>query len=703
MESRSPFSRQPDLLSQLQAELENLRDENARLHDAAERWRTVVENEPECVKVVAEDGTLLEMNPAGLAMLEAASLAEVKSRPLVEFIAPEDREAFTELHRRVMRGERGTLQFAVIGLHGGQRWLETYAVPQADHHGRPVALVAVTRDITRRRRAETALTRAEARLRLALSAANTGGAANESKTASASHPAERNGTADVLADTNLWFRLLAENIREVFWLIEPDGKLLYVSPGFGLVWGRPGERIDRQPPSWLRTVHPDDHERVRRALERRQPTGEFKEEYRIVRPDGAIRWVRERSLPVRDHAGRVYRVVAISEDITEGKQLEERFLQAQRREAIGTLAAGVAHDLNNILAPILMGAALLRGTASTDPERHLTEMIERNAERGADVVRQLLALSRGAPPDRRTLRPGELIEEIVRLVRATFPPRIVLRTEIARGLWDLDADATQLHQVLLNLCVNARDAMPGSGTLTITAANVVVKREDQPPGELKPGHHVAIAVSDTGCGISEDARTHIFEPFFTTKAPGEGTGLGLSTVAGIVRNHGGTVTIDSTVGQGSTFRVFLPALLAASDAPRTEPAPPPTASGELVLVVDDEPGVRSVLCALLERAGYRTIAAADGEEAMRVFLLRRDEIRLVLSDLAMPVMDGLTLIRALRGLEPALPIVAAAGALEPTTQQELTSLAVNEILAKPYRPPELFGALRRELESASPE
>lgn len=701
MESRSPFCRQPDVPSQLQAELENLREENARLQEAVQRWQTVVENEPECVKVVAEDGTLLEMNPAGLAMLEAASLAEVKSRPLIEFIAPEYREAFTELHRRVMRGERCTLQFAVVGLRGGQRWLETYAVPHADHQGRPVALVAVTRDITRRRRAETALSRAEARLRLALSAGDAGGAANESATAT--DPAERKRAADVLPDTNLWFRLLAENIRDVFWIIEPNGKLLYVSPGFGLIWGRPGERIDRHPLSWLRTVHPDDHERVRCALELRQPTGDFKEEYRIVRPDGAIRWVRERSFPVRDHAGRIHRVVAITEDITEGKQLEERFLQAQRREAIGTLAAGVAHDLNNILAPILMGAALLRGTASTDPERHLTEMIERNAERGADVVRQLLALSRGAPPDRRTLRPGALIEEIVRLVRATFPPRIVLRVEIAPDLCDVDADATQLHQVLLNLCVNARDAMPGSGTLSISAANVVVKHEDQPPGELMPGHYVAIAVADTGCGISEDARAHIFEPFFTTKAPGEGTGLGLSTVAGIVRNHGGTVTIDSTVGQGSTFRVFLPALLAPSEPTRTEPPPPPTGSGELILVVDDEPGVRSVLCALLERAGYQTIAAGDGEEAMRIFLLRRDEIRLVLSDLAMPVMDGLTLIRALRGLEPALPIVAAAGALDAVTQQELTSLAVNEILAKPYRPPELFGALRRELESVSPE
>ena len=393
-------------------------------------------------------------------------------------------------------------------------------------------------------------------------------------------------------------------------------------------------------------------------------------------------------------------ILIINTDITEQKKIEEQFLRAQRLESIGTLASGVAHDLNNILVPILMAAPLLRGDMPAGERENLLAIVESSAERGASIVKQVLTFARGADGDRLLLQPIYLVQEIVKIAEETFPKSVAVRTAYPEDLWTIVADPTQLHQVLLNLCINARDAMPTGGTLTLALENFEVDDHyaSMTPG-AKAGPHVLLEVSDTGTGIPREIIDKIFDPFFTTKELGQGTGLGLSTVIGIVKSHGGFVSVYSEIGRGTTFKVFLPANRSELPAAQTaEAAPLPPAHGELLLIVDDEKPILQVAQALLEGHGYQVLTAGDATEALAIFALRMEEIKLVLTDLAMPFMDGIAFIRTLQKMKPDVRVIASTGrGGQEEHANDFAALNVRASLTKPYNKDKLLKTLHDAL------
>jgi PAS domain S-box-containing protein len=390
-----------------------------------------------------------------------------------------------------------------------------------------------------------------------------------------------------------------------------------------------------------------------------------------------------------DEMGKPRSILTIDTDITEKKHMEALFLRNQRLESIGQLAGGIAHDLNNILAPILMGAQMLRENSDEPESPFILATIETNAQRGAEIVKQVVAFARGADGTQVLLQVRYVLAEICGIIRETFPRTITLKTEQQQNLWTIMGDATQLHQILLNLAVNARDAMPHGGTLTVAAENQMLDEDDANcrPG-LEAGPHVVFRISDTGTGIPPEIADKIFDPFFTNKGPDKGSGLGLSTVMGIVKSHRGHVEFDSKVGQGTEFRVYLPA---EPGLPRLAPVkpgegkmPPPKGHGELVLIVDDEEAVRSVTKRILEASGYRTLIATQGTEAVAYYLEKGYEISVVLTDLHMPDMGGVEAISVLRKINPSLKIIVVTGAGSALGAPTAEEMGVQAYIKKPF-------------------
>jgi PAS domain S-box-containing protein len=633
---------------------------------------------------------------------------------------------------------------------------------------------------------------------------------------------ERERAVEALRESEERFRQLAENIHEVFWITDPTkNQVIYVSPAYEIIWGRPRAEVHTSALSWLDAIHPEDREAVRAAALTKQASGTYDEEYRICRPDSSMRWIHDRAFPVRSENGDIYRIVGVARDVTERKldeerlreqadiinrahdaivvrdfetkritlwnagarrlygwtseeavgrsigeliftdpaevepltkilvstgefrgevrqvtkdkkelivdsrvtlvrdangeprsvliintdvteqkKLETQLLRAQRLESIGTLASGVAHDLNNILAPIMMGSAVLRRSDMDEHDEAILSTIETCAQRGADIVRQVLTFARGAEGERLRLQAAALIKDVAKIAEETFPKKITLRTSYSDSLWAVLGDPTQMHQVLLNLCVNARDAMPAGGTLSLTAENFPVDEHyaSMTPG-AKPGPHVCFDVTDTGMGIPPQDMEKIFDPFFTTKELGHGTGLGLSSVIGIVKSHGGFMTVFSEIGHGTTFKVYLPAVVDKLERLQETPDTAlPRAHGELLLLVDDEKPILQVARALLEGHGYRILTAEDATEALALFAMRKDEIKLVLTDLSMPLMDGVSLIRTLNKMKPDVRIIASTGrGGREQHAEELESLKVSQCLIKPYSKQKLLKTLQEVL------
>jgi PAS domain S-box-containing protein len=516
---------------------------------------------------------------------------------------------------------------------------------------------------------------------------------------------DRTRAARILQESEERFRQLAENIHEVFWITDlATGKTIYVSPAYESIWGRTCASLYEAPESWASSIRQEDRERVTQAARANKSLGTYDEEFRIVRPDGTERWIRDRAYPVHSVNGTVVRVVGVAEDITESKQLKEQFFRAQRMEAVGTLSGGIAHDLNNILAPILMAPAMLKPYAGSDHERRLLALIESSAQRGADIVRQLLTFSRGSGGERVAVQLQSLVHEMAGIMRETFPREIVIRESASDGLPCVLGDPTQLHQVIMNLCVNARDAMPGGGVLSIGAKLVELNVGDvRAHAQAKPGPHVALRVSDTGEGISPANLGRIFDPFFTTKAPTKGTGLGLSTVMGIIRGHQGFITVTSLLDQGTTFTIFLPAAATATTAMTPSlPDAPPRGHSELIMVVDDEEPIRVATQMTLEGHGYRVLTASEGAEALALFVVNRDDVRLVLTDLMMPVMGGVSLIHAIHVLEPTVRVIATSGLTDKENHEKLVAVGVDSIVSKPCGPDELLKTIALQLAKFKP-
>jgi PAS domain S-box-containing protein len=445
----------------------------------------------------------------------------------------------------------------------------------------------------------------------------------------------------------------------------------------------------------------DEEARILATLAR----GEQLEHFETVRKakDGRLIEVSITASPILDRAGNVVGISKVARDITEKRRLEAQLVRAQRMEAVGTLAGGIAHDLNNILTPIVMGVGMLLSAPLDADTEELVRMMQSSSLRGSSVVRQLLTFSRGVGGERTRVELRRLLKEMADIIRETFPRDISLSIDAPDHIHAVDADTTQLHQVLLNLCVNARDAMPDGGKLALAVKNEELSEADVAGYRpAKPGRYVAVTVTDTGQGIGPEIIDRIFDPFFTTKGPAKGTGLGLSTVLGIVRSHGGFVTVCSAPGAGATFAVHLPAADGVEPAASVvEGGPLPRGRGELILIVDDEASVLKATGSVLEKSGYRVLAARDGAEGLAIFSKNRGAVRVVLTDLMMPVMGGMHFVRALRTIKPSVAVIVTSGLIDPASYRELKGLKVEAILEKPCSVERLLETVRSELDRAS--
>lgn len=392
-------------------------------------------------------------------------------------------------------------------------------------------------------------------------------------------------------------------------------------------------------------------------------------------------------------------ILIINTDTADSKRIEEERLRAQRQECIGVLAGGIAHDLNNTLQPTAMAMDLIRGRLLDPDSQDLLQVVDANLRRASEFVRQILNFTLGGPGGVAEVSLGEIVEDIAGFVQHAFPKSIQIQSQLAIGVNRVQANATQLKQILLNLCVNARDAMPEGGVLTLKACNIDVDHEFvQKNPTAKKGRFVRIGVSDTGSGIPPSLKNKIFDPFFTTKGPEKGTGLGLATVMGIVRGHGGFLLMESTEGQGTTFEIFLPSAQASPVAPAA-PVPAKTprefaGNGETLLLVDDEPTVLKVMQRSLERAGYRVLTALDGEKGLNSYIANREKIAVVVTDMSMPGMDGVDMIRQLRKISPSAKVIFTSGISIASHGGPSESLGADKVLAKPCNSRAILEAIR---------
>jgi nitrogen-specific signal transduction histidine kinase/CheY-like chemotaxis protein len=394
-------------------------------------------------------------------------------------------------------------------------------------------------------------------------------------------------------------------------------------------------------------------------------------------------------------------VLAINTDITDKKKIEAQFMRAQRMESIGTLAGGIAHDLNNILAPIILSIDFLRSISNDPQATKILQAIELSARRGADIVRQVLSFARGQEGQRIEVQSKHLFKDLEVIMKDTFPKNIRLHFSVPGDIWTILGDPTQIHQILLNLCVNARDAMPGGGSLTIGVENKTIDEQYAAMNiEAKAGRYVVLSVTDTGTGIPRDHLDKIFEPFFTTKELNKGTGLGLSAVMAIVKSHDGFVNVYSEPGKGTTFKVYLPATEVSSTTRKeeSEKVSLPRGNGQTVLVVDDEASILIVTSQTLQAFGYRVVTATDGAEALSTYVQHRDEIAVVLTDMMMPIMGGAAMIQALLRINPAVKIIAASGLPSNSGEAKTFGIDIKHFLAKPYTAETLLTSVRMILD-----
>ncbi len=508
---------------------------------------------------------------------------------------------------------------------------------------------------------------------------------------------ERTRAEEALRASEERYRKFFEENLSAVCVVRPNGEITAANPAFAGTFGFPS--VDEILEVNVRTLVQSDHQLealFRRACDEGSVRGI---EASMTRWDGRPLHLLG-SLVAERRGGEVRGITCYWIDITERKMAEQQLLHAQRLESIGTLAGGMAHDLNNVLAPVLMSVDLLRDLVDGERGQRLLASIERSTRRGMDLVRQVLWFARGVEGERTVFDAGLLIGEVYKIVGESFPRNISVRTEVAEGLPAVLGDPTQLYQVLMNLSLNARDAMPRGGDLRL-GARLVEAGDPPPPGgdSKRSGPRVELFVADTGTGISPSDQQRIFEPFFTTKPPGEGTGLGLSTAHSIVKSHGGAFVVESEPGEGTVFRVFLPAAATAAGLASPAPSRPvPRGRGELVLVIDDEPTIRDVCRETLEAFGYSALTAADGAEGVAQFACHNGEVAAVITDLAMPIMDGPAAIRAIRRLSRSVPILAMSGLAERHGLREIEEDGIAAFLEKPFSAEELLTHLGEVLE-----
>ena len=551
------------------------------------------------------------------------------------------------------------VDFRIRRPDGEIRWISTRGRVERDAGGEPIRVSGVCLDVTDQKNAESALR-----------------ARDEE------------------------FRQLATSIREVFWLTDVDkGQIVYVSPAYDEIWGRSPERLYTAPRDWLDAVHPDDRDRVLAAALTKQALGTYDEEYRIVRPDGTTRWIRDRAFPVRDDRGEIIRVAGVAEDVTARRDLEHQLRETQKMESLGLLAGGVAHDFNNLLTIVMACTEeLLRATAADDPNRELLVEAASAVERAASLTRDLLAFGRRQIHEPRVLDLNGVVADAERMLARLLGEDVVLHTALAAEVLPVMVDPGQMASVLMNLAVNSRHAMPRGGTLVIRT-RVARTEGAQPPRlpAIPAGRYAILEVEDTGLGFDDAVASRIFEPFFTTKAPGKGTGLGLAVVRSVVQQSGGFLDVSSEPRVGTTFRIYLPVL----DEPPVsfpERSHAELAGNETVLLVEDEAAVLATATRSLEASGFNVLAASSAEEALETLGARGGAVDIVVTDVVLPRMDGKSLVALVGERYPKVKALFTSGYAPEHFDKYGVSLAADAFLAKPFTPRRLVSKMREVLD-----
>ncbi|MDP9068674.1 MAG: PAS domain S-box protein [Actinomycetota bacterium] len=628
---------------------------------------TLFDLNPDAVFCVSPEGLVTDVNRAA-EKLAVRTRDELVGHPFVEFISPGALDQARALFGRVAAGEEVVHENVTMRTSDGEdRVLDVSAYPSITE-GRLAGICGIARDISDRVREREELLAAQQALR----------------------------------DSEELLRQLTDNIEQIFYVGSVDtSELLYLSPAYETIWGRSREEALTTPWRWLEGVHPEDRARVRRLAE--EGCGGFDVAYRVVKPDGSIRWVQDKGFSVRDEHGEVIRVAGVVEDVTERKALQEQLQQAQRMESVGRLAGGVAHDFNNLLMIILNAAEFVReGIALDDPARQDIDDIVAAGQKGAALVRQLLTYSRRQLVNPKVLDVNDIINEMKDLLQRSLGEDLILTVKQEPRLPQTRIDPNQLRQVIMNLLVNARDAMGQGGMVTIESSTVALS-EDLEPGSPAGstagagGRYVCIAVSDTGRGIDPSIIDNIFEPFFSTKPMAEASGLGLSTVYGIVTQAGGRIAVHSEPGVGATFKVYLP-------AEETLAAPAPSAARRrshggtgTVLVAEDDPLVLGVASRILSRRGFEVLHAATGKEALDRCRQHDGVIDLLLTDVVMPLMSGRELASHVKVLRPETKILYMSGYSEDMIGRHGVLQEDENYMQKPFTSLELLDKIEAVL------